>query len=137
MSIIHSPYYLEIIHSSDFMENIYSAYFMEIVHSSYFLRLFIHLIYGKFSFISLRGQLGYKSPSLWSAPAVAPGCSCGPASRWKGEAEDRCACFTSAAQQQQKALLNRRRFSHHFTPHSSSSVSSTFKSVCAVMRSFC
>jgi hypothetical protein len=34
-------------------------------------------------------------------------------------------------------LLNRRRFSYYFTPRSSSSVSSTFKSVCAVMRSLC
>ncbi len=113
--IIHSPYFMETIHSSNFMSIIHSPYymasnFMENIHPFYFMesysflllygdysfilfwRLFIHPFCGDYSFIlfveiiSLRGQLGYKSPPLCSAPAVAPGCSCGPASRWKGEA---------------------------------------------------
>jgi hypothetical protein len=99
--IIHSPYFKETIHSSNFMENIHPFYFMEsysflLLCGDYsfvlFWRLFIHPFCEDYSFIlfveiiSLRGQLGYKSPPLCSAPAVAPGCSCGPASRWKGEA---------------------------------------------------
>jgi hypothetical protein len=155
MSIIHSPYYMELIHSSDFMGNIHPSYFMEIIHSSYFMeiihssylwRLFIHPIYGDYSFILFMeiihsflfvGNSGTSPRPCAVHPLLRPVARAGPRRDGKGRRRIAASVFTGAAQQQQKALLNRRRFSDYFTPHSSSPVSSTFKSVCAVMRSFC
>lgn len=116
---------MKTIHSSHFMSIIHSPSYMEMIHSSFLWRLFLFV-----------GKSGTSPRPCAEHALLRPVARAGPRRDGKGRRR-----IAAPAWRAQRSSSKKRCWidvaSLYFTPRSSSSVSSTFKSVCAVMRSFC